>query len=75
MPTPPTRPDQAGRAHGAILADGTDRFRIFKRGDAPVRQDRLDRRPLWTRLFSYSDHVLHPSLPHPGGWDQLRAAL
>lgn len=69
------RMDALLAAKGAVLAGGTDLFRLYEVDDAAAWQARLARHHVWSRIFPYSDRYLRLGLPAPGRWDQLEAAL
>lgn len=69
------RLDRLMQDHDAVLAGGTDLFRLYTVDHAAAWQDRLARHHIWTRVFPYSAQFLRLGLPRPDGWDQLRSAL
>ena len=60
---------------GWPLVGGTDLFRTYEVEDAAAMQDKLAQGHVWSRIFPYSKTWIRLGLPHPDGWDQLRAAL
>ena len=57
------------------LVGGAHLFRLYHVDDAKAWQDRLARRHIWSRVFSYSQTWLRLGLPDPDSWGQLEAAL
>ncbi len=69
------RLDRLATDRGAVLAGGTDLFRLYHVDDAAAWQRRLARAHIWSRIFPYSDTYLRLGLPPEEGWDRLAAAL
>lgn len=69
------RLDALMTARGAVVAGGTDLFRLYAVDDAARWQDRLARARIWTRTFPYSTTWLRLGLPGPGHWSRLEAVL
>lgn len=75
LATDARRLDTLMTARGAVLAGGTDLFRLYRVDNAARWQERLARAHVWSRIFPYSETYLRLGLPPIDGWAQLEAAL
>lgn len=68
--------DAVMQAAGAVVAGGTDLFRLYDVGDAVAWRDHLARYRILTRIFPYSGKWLRLGLPADAAdWARLQTAL
>jgi cobalamin biosynthetic protein CobC len=60
---------------GAMVAGGTDLFRLYTVDSAAAWQERLARAHIWSRIFPYSKTLIRLGLPAPDAWARIEAAL
>jgi len=69
------RLDAVMRRAGAVVAGGTDLFRLYTVDDAETWQARLAGAQIWSRIFPWSRTLIRLGLPAPQDWARVEGAL
>ena len=69
------RLDAVMRRAGAVVAGGTDLFRLYTVDDAETWQARLAGAQIWSRIFPWSRTLIRLGLPAPAQWARVEGAL
>ena len=68
------RLDAVMRRAGAVVAGGTDLFRLYAVDDAEAWQARLAGAQIWSRIFPWSRTLIRLGLPAPDQWARIVGA-